>query len=111
MTSTTHCARCGRTLTATTSVAAGYGPTCARKIRAAAKVVDLTAYKAAQVTKAVELLEQAGVIRDGHAFRTVSSDGSAAYQTSPTAGTCTCKAGQYGILCYHLAAAALLAAA
>lgn len=107
----THCARCGRILHSPNSVALGYGPTCFRKIRAAAEVVDLSAYKREQVKKAAELLAHGGVIRAGHLYLVASSDGSARYQTSPTSGTCTCKAGQHGRRCYHLAAATVLAAA
>lgn len=106
-----HCARCGRTLRSATSIAAGYGPTCARRIREAAKVVDLTAYKAHQVEKATELIEQGGIIRTGHLYLAVSTDGAIRYETSPAAGTCTCKAGERGLRCYHLAAATVLAAA
>jgi hypothetical protein len=41
----------------------------------------------------------------------VSSDGTATYETNTAAQSCTCKAGQRGIRCYHLAAAEILVAA
>lgn len=109
---TAKCTRCGRTLRSAASVAKGYGPTCAAKIAQAAKVVDLAAYKAAQIAKAAELIELRAIVRTAPAtFVAVSSDGTATYETDAVAQSCTCKAGERGIRCYHLAAAQILAAA
>ena len=111
-TQTTAKCICGRTLRAAKSVARGYGPRCWAKIQEAAKVVDLAAYKANQIAKAAELIELRAIIRTAPAtFAAVSSDGTATYETNAAAQSCTCKAGQRGIRCYHLAAAQILNAA
>jgi hypothetical protein len=44
-------------------------------------------------------------------FQVVSSDGHRVYDVDLAAGSCTCKAGQYGRACYHIRSAAVLAAA
>jgi alanine racemase len=93
-----RCARCGRKLTSAKAVANGYGRTCKTKIAKAAKVVDLAEYKAFQVAKAQELIELRAIVRTAPA-------------TYLAAATCSCKAGERGIRCYHLAAADILAAA
>lgn len=110
---TAHCARCGRTLRSAASIAAGYGPTCARRIREATKVVDLTAYKTFQVEKAADLIEDGGIIRLTRAgdYAAVSSNGADHYLINIHNRTCTCRAGERGLRCYHLAAATVLAAA
>lgn len=109
---TTNCNRCGRTLRSAKSIAAGYGPTCAAKIQKAAKVVDLAAYKAQQIAKAAELIELRAIVRTStNTYAAVSSDGTATYETDAYRQTCTCKAGERGIRCYHLAAAQILTAA
>jgi len=108
---TTKCI-CGRTLRAAKSVERGYGPRCYAKIQKAAKVVDLAAYKANQVAKAAELIELRAIVRtSATVFAAVSSDGTATYETNTAAQSCTCKAGQRGLRCYHLAAAQILIAA
>lgn len=106
-----HCLRCGRTLTALDSIARGYGPTCARKIRRAATVVSLVTFKPFQVDKAREAIEQGAVVPTvrPEAYRSVSSDGTTVYLT--TIASCTCPAGQKGRTCYHRAAAEILTAA
>ncbi len=107
----THCLRCGRTLTSTTSTTRGYGPTCATKVRTAAQVVDLSAYKPAQIDAAHELIEDAAIIPiRRNVYRSVSTDGTELYLTAVT-GQCNCPAGLKGRRCYHSAAAQLLAAA
>ncbi|MEV5944538.1 DUF6011 domain-containing protein [Streptomyces sp. NPDC051994] len=104
----THCIRCGRHLTSTKSMATGYGPTCARKIRTAA--VDLTDYKVHQVASARELIEDGAIIPlRSVAFLTVSTDGTETYRSAPTG--CTCPAGIKGSRCYHQLAARMLLAA
>lgn len=112
-TATAKCNRCGRTLTAARSVANGYGRTCKAKIAAATRATDLTEYKPVQVAKAVEVIELGGILRADRAalYLTVSSDGTARYRVDQAEHTCTCKAGERGLRCYHLAAADILAAA
>lgn len=104
----THCLRCGRLLRSPSSVARGYGPTCARRIRRAA--ADLADYKPAQVAAARELIADAAIVPlRSVVFVTVSTDGTETYRTAPTA--CTCPAGIKTRRCYHTAAARLLLAA
>lgn len=104
----THCLRCGRPLHNATSQAAGYGPTCARRIRRA--TVDLADYKAHQVTSARELIEDGAIVPlRSVVFLTVSTDGTETYRSAPTA--CSCPAGLKGARCYHQLAARLLLAA
>jgi hypothetical protein len=107
----THCLRCGRTLRSATSQARGYGRTCATHIRQAATVVDLSAYKPAQVESARELIEDGAILQlRPRIYRSVSTDGTELYLTAVT-GHCNCPAGLRGTRCYHVAAAQLLAAA
>ncbi|MEV8610255.1 DUF6011 domain-containing protein [Amycolatopsis sp. NPDC051373] len=108
--STGKCTRCGRTLRSEKSIARGYGPTCERKIRAAAVVIT---YKPTQVAKALELIADGGIqlLKKNHTrvYRTVSSNGTGQYLTAPMA--CTCTAGIRGQhVCYHRIAAQLIAA-
>jgi len=110
-THTTRCLRCGRKLTASASL--GYGPVCRRRIREAVTTIELEDVSETQHAKAVELIEAAGLVpasRPG-VFFAVSSDGSTNYIADLGAGTCTCKAGQLGRGCYHVAAARLVSAA
>jgi hypothetical protein len=106
---TAHCHRCGRVLRAAKSIADGYGRTCARKVAEAAKAAALTDTQAVKVADALE----AGAVshRVRNLFQVVSSDGATVYDVDLAAGSCTCKAGQYGRVCYHLKSAAVLAAA
>lgn len=109
---TTHCLRCRRVLRSAKSIATGYGPTCTRKVRAAAKTELITAYKPQQIAKAQELIEQGGIIplRARHIFTVISSDGTNSYKTAPQA--CTCPAGLKGkFVCYHRIAAQIVTAA
>lgn len=110
---TAHCHRCGRTLTAADSIARGYGRTCRAKVREAAKVVDLTEYKAFQSAKAEELIEQGGIVPTGRTalYLAVSSDGTSRYMVDATEHSCSCPAGGKGRRCYHLLAADILTAA
>jgi hypothetical protein len=112
MTTTTKCRRCHRALRSATSIAVGMGRTCARKARqeAAAKLV-LASYSPAQVEKVRELLADGGIARTSpHTFEVVSSDGTRRYEVDTTRAACTCKAGENGRRCFHLAAATLAAA-
>jgi hypothetical protein len=108
----TNCLRCGRKLTSTKSVATGYGPTCTRKVKAAAKAQVIAQHKPHLVAKAAELIEQGGIVplRARRIFTVISSDGTAAYKTAPQA--CTCPAGLKGrFVCYHRIAAQIVTAA
>lgn len=113
---TTHqhsnCLRCGRRLSSAKSVAAGYGPTCTRKVKAAAKAQVVSQYKPTLVAKAEELIEQGGIIalRGHHVFQVVASNGTDTYKTAPQG--CTCAAGVKGkYVCYHRIAAHILSLA
>jgi hypothetical protein len=104
---------CGRKLTSAVSIAAGYGPVCLRKIRAAAAAVVLEGVKPEQHAKALELIEDGGLVPAGRPglFLAASSDGSASYLVDVPFGTCLCKAGQKGHACYHLAGGRIMTAA
>ena len=101
--------RCGHKLTSGKSIVRGYGPTCARKIRNAAK--SLEGFKPAQVEKAAELIfDQAfAFLHSGRALRVAASNGVDQYLTSQSA--CNCPAGLRGRQCYHVAAARIISAA
>jgi hypothetical protein len=112
-TTTAHitCRKCGRSLTSARSIAeaqrnGGYGRGCA------AKVEQAVAAKGDPVEvseKALELIEDGGIVPViGCTYLAVSSDGTVLYEVNPVAATCTCKAGQYGRRCYHLASAEAL---
>lgn len=106
-----NCLRCGRALRSAKSVATGYGPTCTRKVKAAAKAQVVAQYKPHQIAKAEELIEQGGLVPlRGHIYLAVSSDGSQTYKTHRAA--CTCKAGLKGLHpCKHRIAAHILSLA
>lgn len=104
----TNCQRCGRKLTAPASRKAGYGPTCAAKVRHARRVLD--AFKPHQRESAWLLIDDNAIVPlRGSVFLAVSTDGSEVYRTHPT--NCNCPAGLKGGLCYHQLAARLLLAA
>jgi hypothetical protein len=108
----THCLRCGRKLTSTKPTTAGYGPTCTRKVKEAAKAKVIAAHKPHLIAKAEELIEQGGIvpIRARRVFAVISSDGSTTYKTAPQG--CTCPAGIKGrFVCYHRIAAEIITAA
>lgn len=110
MTSTeqTRCRHCHRPLRSARSIALGYGPTCHRKIRHATTAAATTT-KPDAINKAVELIEQGGILplRGRRIFTVVSSDGERTYKTA--AQGCTCPAGVRGRhVCYHRVAAAIL---
>lgn len=107
-----NCLRCGRRLSSAKSVATGYGPTCTRKVKAAAQAAAVSAFKPAQIAKAQELIADGGIvaIRDRRIYRTVSSDGTRTYLTAPQA--CNCAAGlKAKHACFHRIAATILTAA
>ena len=107
----TRCRHCGRTLRSPKSLAAGVGPTCARKIRKAT-ATQTSAHKPDAIAKATELIEQGGIVplRGHRVFAVVSSDGLRTYKSHPAA--CTCPAGIKGRhVCYHRVAAHILSLA
>jgi hypothetical protein len=107
----THCLRCGRALRSAKSTAAGYGPTCQRKVREAAKAEIIATYKPHQIAKAEELIEQGALIplRTG-IYLAPSSDGERTYKAHRTA--CSCPAGIKGVHpCKHRIAAHILSLA
>lgn len=107
-----RCLRCGRALRSAKSVATGYGPTCQRKVREAARAQVVAQYKPQLVAKAEELIEQGGIIalRGRHVFQVVASNGTDTYKTAPQG--CTCAAGLKGKhVCYHRIAAHILSLA
>lgn len=107
---TAKCTRCGRTLRAAKAIADGMGRTCKAKVAAAAK--SATEYKPVQIAKAAELIELKAIVRTAaNTFAAVSSNGADTYETDTYRQTCTCKAGERGLRCYHLAAAQILVAA
>ncbi|MFE0376231.1 DUF6011 domain-containing protein [Streptomyces inhibens] len=107
-TTITRCLHCRRPLRSARSIANGYGPTCARRIRNAA--VDTTDYKPHQIASARELIADAAIVPvRGQAFAAVSSDGTETYLAHPT--NCTCPAGLKAARCYHQLAARMLLAA
>ncbi|MFC6080936.1 DUF6011 domain-containing protein [Sphaerisporangium aureirubrum] len=108
---TTECRECRRTLRSAKSIANGIGPGCAAKIRRARAAADLADFKPAQIDKAMELIEQGGILRTSRPgiYTTVSGNGSTTYLVHLV--TCTCTAGLKGRACYHRAAARILDAA
>jgi hypothetical protein len=100
---------CGRVLKSAKSVALGYGPKCAAKIRAAALEEARRDFTAEQQAKANELIRDGGLVptaRPG-VFRAVSSKGDTAYLAH--ACGCNCPAGLRAKRpCYHQLAARVL---
>lgn len=98
---TARCARCGRALTSARALRTGYGPRCYTMVRAAAREAA-TRHKPHQIAKAIELIEDGGVVpttRTG-VYYTVGTEGDEVYKTAITG--CTCKAGLTGrYACYH----------
>lgn len=104
------CLECGRMLRSVKSIKRGRGAACQTKINKAAKKVDLSDFKPAQVQSAMELIEDAAIVKvRPNVFRSVSSDGTTEYLTAPQA--CNCPAGLKTRNCYHRAAVIILIAA
>jgi len=104
------CLECGRMLRSVKSIKRGRGAACQTKVNKAAKIVDLSDFKPAQVESALELIEDAAIVKvRPNVFRSVSSDGMAEYLTAPQA--CNCPAGLKDRACYHRAAVIILLAA
>lgn len=112
MPATTKCRRCHRVLRSAESIARQMGRTCARRVRqeSAAKSI-LVEFTPVQVEKVRELLADGGIARvTRHLYLAVASNGTDRYEVDTTAASCTCKAGERGVRCYHLGAALLAAA-
>ncbi|MFD0209150.1 SWIM zinc finger family protein [Streptomyces hirsutus] len=109
----TRCTKCGRRLRKYSPD--GMGEKCRRKVRKAGRSEELAQYKPHLVEKAVELLEQGGVIplrdtRKNLVYLAVSSDGTQAYRTARAA--CTCPGGlRAKYMCAHRIAVHILALA
>lgn len=104
-----RCKGCDRPLTAASSRRIGRGRACQAKfvarVAAAAKVEQ-----PARLAKAVELIEDGGLVRVGHLVLAMSSRGDQSYEVSTDGnGACTCLAAQHGRACYHVLAARLAA--
>ncbi|MEU6928991.1 hypothetical protein AB0A05_07485 [Streptomyces sp. NPDC046374] len=106
--STTHrCAKCGRALR--NASPDGYGPKCRAKVRKASRAPELGQYKAHLVEKAIELIEQGGIVplrksTKNRVYLAVSSDGTGTYRTARAA--CNCPAGLKAVhVCKHRIAA------
>ena len=113
---TVKCQTCGRTRyfrsAAGALAAQPSGRVCRAKTRHLVTAVA-EAMKPEQHAKMAELIEDGGIVpvsRPG-VYAATSSDGTTVYVVDVNAGTCTCKAGQNGRDCYHLAAALILSAA
>lgn len=106
------CLRCARPLHSERAQRRGYGPECWTAILAAAEKADLRAWSDSQVSHALELIRDGGILlihdRESFAYRSTSSDGTGFYLTVTAA--CSCPAGQRETLCYHRAAVAILRA-
>lgn len=108
---TARCLRpgCGRVLRSAKSIALGYGPVCAAKIRKAAIAEARKDFTDEQQAKAVELIKDGGIVptpRTG-VFQAVSSKGDETYLVH--AAACNCPGGLRAKRpCYHTLAARIL---
>lgn len=109
----TRCLRCGRALTAASSIRAGFGRTCKTRIAEGARAADLSAFHPWQAEKAREAIEQGAIVPSSRPglYAAVSGDGTTVYLVDVREGSCTCRAAANGRSCYHLAAALILHAA
>lgn len=98
---------CGRVLRSAKSVALGYGPKCAAKIRKAALAEARADFTAEQQAKADELIRDGGiVVLAPGLYEAVSSKGDATYATD--GHSCSCPAGAKDRRCYHVLGARIL---
>ena len=100
---------CGRVLKSAKSVALGYGPKCAAKIRKAQLDEARAEFTDDQQAKADELIRDGGIVAHPHkgVFMAVSSKGDATYLCH--AKGCVCPAGLKSRKpCYHQLAARVL---
>jgi hypothetical protein len=95
----TKCRRCHRPLRDAQSIAAGYGPTCMRKVKA-----ELADFTIEQTVKAVALVTDGAVtrIRGGVDALYQVRSGFRTYWTSYT--DCTCTGARDHGSCYHIEA-------
>jgi hypothetical protein len=101
---------CGRILRSAKSVALGYGPKCAAKIRAAAIEEARRDFTDEQQAKATELIRDGGIVAQAAGlYEAVSSKGTETYATD--GHSCTCPAGAKDRRCYHELAARILSVA
>ncbi|MFI0827238.1 hypothetical protein ACH4Q7_22595 [Streptomyces roseolus] len=106
-TTTKRCAKCGRSLKKDSPD--GYGPKCRAKVRKATRAPELAQYKPHMIEKAVELIEQGGIVplrksTKNRVYLAVSSDGGTTYRVARAA--CTCPAGLKALhVCKHRIAA------
>lgn len=99
----TNCIRCGRKLTAEVSQRRGFGPKCARTVKAARFVTEQS-YSAAQMAKVDDAIARSLVARtDTPTVFQITSGSNRYYPT--TTGRCDCKAAEFGRACWHLAVA------
>ncbi len=88
------------------SIARGYGPTCARKIRQETKEAKAP-FSADQQAKADKLIASGSItLRERGLYVAVSSKGDTTYCV--TEHSCSCPAGVHDRRCYHLLAVRLL---
>jgi hypothetical protein len=106
-----QCERCHRALTSAASIARGRGRACQAKVDAvAAAAVDVI--PAPALAKALQAIRDHAIVHRTRAlYWAVSSNGKQTYEVDARAGSCTCAAGRHGRRCYHVYAAAILAAA
>jgi hypothetical protein len=107
---TATCLRCGRKLTASSSIARGYGRVCRLRIRAATALAATVGYQPFQLAKANDLIGEQAIVPTGRPalYLAVSSDGTTTYLVDAVEHSCTCPARAD---CYHLAAGDILTAA
>lgn len=104
------CKRCHRPLTSEKSISQGRGRVCQAKYEAAVAAAA-NAQPADRIAKATEAIEDGAVAhRTRNLFQVVSSNGTDVYDVDLGTGGCTCRASQFGLSCWHVAAAQLEAA-
>ena len=111
---TRNCLRCGRKLRSAQARARGMGEGCWRKVRAAERTADLSAWTPSQIAEAEQAIEDGAVVpstREG-VFHVVSSDGSEVYRVH--CDGCVCTNGlktRPSRPCWHRCAVAVVTAA
>ncbi len=108
---TRNCLRCGRELRSVAALARGYGEGCWRKVRAAERTADLSAWTPAQIAEAEQAIEDGAVVpstREG-VYHVVSVDGSEVHLVHRDG--CSCTAGlktHHPRPCWHRCAVAII---
>lgn len=99
-----RCKGCHRPLRTAATIAAGFGPICARRQHLVA-----AGYSPRQVDDAVETVELGGVVRlRGRVHLVVGHQGDI-YRATSEIGQCSCRAGLAEKTCFHTAAVRLVA--